>query len=156
MKQFLVIVVVGVVIAAIPLAVIGINVYALMMWLDVRDLQRNGIATVAVLLAKDASELPRNSTYRFTLRYDATPAGAPLRTLTVEQVVDDLLFKRVPVEGRVKIFYAAAEPQRAHIDGNDIYRKFILYALVGNLLSVIALVALYRHTRRHGRLRQQL
>ena len=139
------------ILGAIPLAVLGLNLYALHQWMEIRDLEKNGIATEAVLVAKDSNDPSRNSTYRITLRYDATLQDTRAATLKTEQVVDESLFKRTMVGGQVKLHYSAVRPEQVHVSGNDIYLKHILYAFVGDQLLVIAAVGLFR-MERHSRI----
>jgi Protein of unknown function (DUF3592) len=139
--------------SAIPLAVLGLNLYALHHWLDIRYLEKNGIATEAVVVSKDSNELPRNSTYRITLRYSAKSRDEHSATLTTEQTVDEGLYKRRSAGDNVAVYYAPDRPERVHVHGNDIYLKHILYALVGDVLLAIAALCVFWMTRRRGTVR---
>ncbi|MBL0017638.1 MAG: hypothetical protein IPP17_14690 [Bacteroidetes bacterium] len=81
--------IVGLFIAAIPAAVIGYNIYALVEFLGIRDLEQNGIAKEAKVVAKEVSGTTRNNTFRVTLRY---PSGVGIDSITTEEVIDDQLY----------------------------------------------------------------
>ena len=76
-------------IAAIPLIVLGYNAYAVFSWLEIQKLEKNGVAVGALLVEKEASELPRNSTYRLTLRHETKTSGGRTQTFTSEHVADE-------------------------------------------------------------------
>ena len=145
MKKRLATAVVVVLVSVIPLTVLAINVYALRVWLEIRELEATGVTAEAVVVAKEASESPRNSTYRVTLSYMAQG-----RVLTTQQVVDDALFRRLAVGSKVtmKVDVRQTDVVRAHIRGNDIYIKPILFALVGDVLLAIGLMVLYRRKQK--------
>ena len=153
-KNWLAVLLAGCTVAAIPLTVMGMNIYALMAWMDVRGLKQDGVITMAVVTAKDASA-SRNSTYRLTLRYEATQTGASASTWNGVHEVDDGLYKIAPVNGPVKLYYSANDPRQAHIDGNDIYIKYLLYALVADILLAVALIVLFRFKNRLSKAARQ-
>lgn len=136
------------IVSAIPLIVLGLNLYALYHWIEIRNLETSGVAAEAVVLSRESSELTRNNTYRITLRYDVKSHDGHTKALTTEAVVDESLFRRSVVGAKLPVYYAFSHPARVHVRGNQIFIKHILYALVGDVLLAIAIVAVIRIARK--------
>jgi hypothetical protein len=132
-------------IAAIPAAVIGYNIYALVGYLGIRDLEKNGLVTEAVVIGKEASGTSRNTTYRVTVRYSPLAKGD---SLTSEQVVDDQLYSLLPVDGRTPLHFDPATPENIHLSGNNAYIKQIIYAVAGDVLLIFLCFGVYRIYRK--------
>lgn len=137
--------IVGLFIAAIPAAVIGYNIYALVEFLGIRDLEQNGIAKEAKVVAKEVSGTTRNNTFRVTLRY---PSGVGIDSITTKEVIDDQLYGILHVDGSAPIRQAIDDPSDIYVVGNNAYIKTLIFAGAGDLLLIFLCIGVYRIYRK--------
>lgn len=131
---------IGLLISIIPLAVLGINVYAWWEWREIADLRENGIPMQARVMDKQSSGSAGKSICRVTVAYADHATGNMLQQ---EVEVDQGMFSILSVERTVSILVDADDPGRFIISGNEIYIRILIQAAIADLLLLISLVVLY-------------
>lgn len=131
---------IGLLISIIPLAVLGINVYAWWEWREIADLRENGIPMKARVMDKQSSGTAGKAICRVTVAYEDHATGNMLQQ---EVEVDEGMFSILWEEGTVSILVDADEPGRFIISGNEIYIRTLIQAAISDLLLLISLVVLY-------------
>jgi hypothetical protein len=120
-------------VAVIPTVVIWYNIHTISAWQEMRELEKNGVLTEAVLVYKEARRSSKVTTCYFTLRYAAGSGDS----LTTVQEVDAETYDLLPVGGRTKLYYEKGAPGNVYLKGNNNHITAFLYSLLGDVLLIL-------------------
>lgn len=138
----------GIVLAAIPVAVIWLNIHAFGKYSPIQHLEKTGIEGMARVVERESTEGTRASSYDLKVHY--LPSGAK-DSLTADLSVDQTTYGMSPPGALVPIKYDSQQPEHLIVPGDQGYFQSILYAIGGDVLLVILLIGVFRIYRKSKR-----
>ena len=118
------------------IAVIWMNASAVMQYQKVKELNKTGIRTQAIITKKDFSHYPKGpDAFRLDYAYQAES-----QEFVVSKEVDESIYNLYAEGDLVSIYYQKDRPNISDIAGNDNYLKSAIIAVI---LDVILLVLFF-------------
>lgn len=151
MKKAIRYAIIALVIAAIPVSVIGYNIYAILHWKNIGYLENEGIVSGARVIGRDANEMPRNKTYTVEIRYPNLNSPNASDSLETEQTVDDWIYTRLQLGSTHTLRIDPNDIENVHLEGNEAYIKKLLFAGIGDILLIFLGFGVFRIYRKSKR-----
>lgn len=133
--------IVGLVLGAIPIAIVWLNIHAFSQYSRIQRIEKSGIEAMARVVERESSEGTRASSFDLKVHY--LPNGTK-DSLTADLSVDQTTFGMSPPGALVPIKYDPQEPEHPIVPGDEGYFQNILYAIGGDVLLVIIIIGVIR------------
>lgn len=131
-------------VASLPLGILGYAAYAVHAWQRTTFLEREGLRVEGTVRASRTSGGSRNPSFDIDVAYP-DPRGGSLRRATVE--VDGALFRRLGVGDTHEVWVNPDDPREVELAGNEAYLGPLTQSGVGLVLLLIAAIASVRVLR---------
>jgi hypothetical protein len=133
-------------VASLPLGIVGYAAYAVHAWQRTVSLEREGLRVEGTVRATRTFGGSRNPSFELDVEYP-DPRGGAMRRANV--AVDDALFRRLPAGTRHEVWVHPRDSSDVELAGNALYLGPLTQSAIGIILLIIAAVAGVRVLRAH-------
>jgi hypothetical protein len=138
MKDFLIRTCLVLLVASLPLGILGYAAYAVHVWQRAVSLEREGLRVEGMVRASRTSGGSRNPSFELDVEYP-DPRGGAMRRATV--AVDDALFRRLSANTHHEVWVNPRDSSEVELAENEVYVGPLTQSALGLVLLIIAAVA---------------